>query len=360
MKYFTLKSVSFVLFCATLLDSCAPSQGNASEEETVKKSYLEKQDVKVGIEAVKQAFFSRELISNGTLTAKEKAVVPFQVNEQIESIGVKEGQQIQAGKRIASINDFTFQKRFKDAINSYNKALIDLEDLLLGYGYALKDTASVSENVLKMCKIRSGFNTAESSLEEAKRNLSYTKIIAPISGVVSNLQAKENNHSSQYKYCCQIIDNSSMEVEFHVLEGELGMVAKGQKVVVFPFALQEITKYGVITSVNPTVENGLIKITAEIPNKDDVLIDGMSVKILVKKEVPNCMVIPKSAVLYRQNRKVVFVYKNGLANWVYVETGMENSTDVCITDGSIKQGDEVIVSNNLNLAHESPVSLSNQ
>ncbi len=357
-----MKKAQFIVLTSLLFSfsvemACSPSKANDTEDKAAHKSYIEKKKINVKTYMSSRGAFSKELSSNGVLVAKEKAVLPFEVNGQIKNIKVKEGQKVKAGTLIASIDAFTFKKRLNDAQNNSNKALIDLEDLLLGYGFSLSDTAVTPANVLKMCKIRSGHNTAHSALQEAERNLNHTKITAPISGVVSNMLAKENNHSSQYKYCCQIIDNSSMEVEFHVLEGELGMVAKGQKVAVYPFALPELKKMGVITSVNPTVENGLIKITAEIPNRDGTLLDGMNVKLLVKKEVPNCMIIPKSAILYRQNRKVVFVHKNGIALWVYVETGMENSNQICITDDSIKEGDEVIISDNLNLAHETPVTV---
>jgi len=63
-----------------------------------------------------------------------------------------------------------------------------------------------------------------------------------------------------------------------------------------------------------------------------------------------------SPILILQNRKVVFVHREGIAHWVYVETGMENSTHTCITDNSLQAGEEVIVSNNFNLAHETTVA----
>ncbi|GAO30656.1 hypothetical protein [Geofilum rubicundum] len=69
--------------------------------------------------------------------------------------------------------------------------------------------------------------------------------------------------------------------------------------------------------------------------------------------------MPKEAVLYRQNRQVAFIYEEGKAIWKYVETSHENSTHVAIIDG-LEEGMEVIVENNLNLAHESLVSVVNQ
>jgi RND family efflux transporter MFP subunit len=350
--------ISILLFIGVICYGCTPSQAASDKQELAKKSYVEKQVVEVITQKVKQGTFAREMVSNGFLMAREKAVVPFNVDENILDVFVSEGEQVQKGQKLAKVDPFSFDKKRKEADVKHQKALIDLDDLLLGYGYSLEDTAKVPDHIMQMCNIRSDIKSSEAELEESTRELDRTNIMAPISGVVCNLEAKANNNSSEFEKCCEILDNRSMIVEFHILEGELDMVKKGQPVEVFPFALPATSKKGVIKSINPTVEEGLIKVCAEIPNTDGVLMDGMSVKILVKNGVPNCIVIPKSAVLYRQNRKVVFVHREGVAFWVYVEIGLENSTHVTIVDESLKPGDEVIVSNNLNLAHESPVKVS--
>lgn len=66
----------------------------------------------------------------------------------------------------------------------------------------------------------------------------------------------------------------------------------------------------------------------------------------------------------RQNQEVLFKYVNGSAFWTYVQTGLENSTSYSVTahpdkGGVLQEGDTVIISNNLNLAHESEVKLKN-
>ena len=43
-----------------------------------------------------------------------------------------------------------------------------------------------------------------------------------------------------------------------------------------------------------------------------------------------------------------------MAQWVYVETGMENSESYVVTDG-LQEGDSVIYDGNVNLAHETPI-----
>jgi hypothetical protein len=104
-------------------------------------------------------------------------------------------------------------------------------------------------------------------------------------------------------------------------------------------------------------DKGMVRITVTVPNPKQRLMDGMNARVMLKNAVPDCLIIPKEAVLYRQNRKVVFIFEEGKAIWKYVETSHENSTHVAVLDG-LEEGMEVIVENNLNLAHENIVSVN--
>ena len=352
-----MKHLTLFIFAA-IFYACSTSQaGDSESQESARMSHVEPSITEVGVVPVQSGAFELELISNGKLEARRKAVVPFAVQEQIVDVSVREGQSVAAGQTLGKVDAFTFQKRLSDATNAYDQAVIDLEDRLLGHGFALSDTASVPESILKMALIRSNFNNAVSALEEAKRNLSLTTITSPISGTIANLKASEHNHSSAYPHFCEILDINSMHLVFHLLETEMGQVKTGQQVELFPFALSGESFKGAVTSINPAVDDkGMVRITATVPNPKQRLMDGMNARVLLKNAVPDCLIIPKEAVLYRQNRKVVFIFEEGKAIWTYVETSHENSTHVAIIDG-LEEGMEVIVENNLNLAHESKVSV---
>ena len=226
----------------------------------------------------------------------------------------------------------------------------------MGHGYSLKDTAAIPSHVFKIAKIRSGYNQALNNLCQAKHNYQNTFVRAPFAGRVANLEAQEQNPSSQYKKCCELLNDAVMRIEFSVLEKELTQVKKQQEVEVFPFAGWGESFFGKIATINPSIDlNGMVKVTALVNNTKGELIDGMNAKIKVRNIKKDQLVIPKSALLFRQNRHVVFVYEDGLAKWVYVEVGEENSTHLTITDNSLKPGQQVIINNNLNLAHETPV-----
>ncbi|KAA6312336.1 Multidrug resistance protein MdtA [termite gut metagenome] len=102
--------------------------------------------------------------------------------------------------------------------------------------------------------------------------------------------------------------------------------------------------------------NGMVRVKAIVNNKDDKFYEGMNVKVRVQRLLGKQLIIPKSALVLRTNRKVVFTLKENRANWVYVETAQENSDSYVIVDnGKLNVGDSIIYEGNINLAHESLV-----
>ena len=58
-----------------------------------------------------------------------------------------------------------------------------------------------------------------------------------------------------------------------------------------------------------------------------------------------------------KSKQVVFTLKDGKAQWNYVQTGLENAESYSMADDALKEGDTVIVTGNVNLAHEAPVKV---
>jgi multidrug efflux pump subunit AcrA (membrane-fusion protein) len=120
---------------------------------------------------------------------------------------------------------------------------------------------------------------------------------------------------------------------------------------------------GTVVSVNPTVnEKGQVTVEAEIPN-DGAYIDGMNIRIYVESELADQLVIPKSAVVMRDNLEVLFRYSNNQAQWTYVHTLHENSGEYVVAPNTVRGaelsvGDTVIVSGSLNLADRTLVKIA--
>ena len=350
MKYF-LYSLVILLMCISL--TCCKTNEEDNREEMARRSSV-RDAVTVSTVELKRSTFYHELVSNGKVYAKRTATVPFRVDGTIERIHVKNGDNVNKSDLLAELEDFNYRIQFEKAKQQLEKAMIEFRDDLISF-HGTEDTTGLSNDMLRMSKIRSGLIDAQTNLREAEYNLKHTRIYAPIKGTVADLEAKEWNPSNIYTDgLCKIIDNSVIEVEFPVLESEYGFINKGMPVNIIPFISDGSEYTGHITKINPMVdENGMVKVRAELRNGGKLL-EGMNVKILIRKPVENRLVIPKEALVIRQGRDVVFVREDSLAIWKYVTTEFENSDSFSISEG-LEEGDLVIYRGNVNLAHETVV-----
>ena len=347
------------LFLSSIvLLSCSDKPKEAVEENGGEKSAaFEDKPVLVKAVEIKETNFNFELISNGTINAMKKADLKFQSNELIEKIFVKNGTRVSAGQAIAQLDKFKLTQEFERAKEAKERALLDLQDVLIGQGYSLKDSLNIPPNVMRIAKIRSSYDQNMNNYKLAKYQLDHATLRAPFNGVVANLWAKEYNYPGA-DFFCTILDNSQPEVLFSILESELPLVNINDKIKVSLFSASDVQVEGNILEINPLIDkHGMVRIKARIPNKDNKFYEGMNVKVRVQRVLGKRIVIPKTALLLRDNRKVVFTVNGNQAYWNYVETAEENSDSYVVVDG-IKAGDLVIYSDNINLAHESPILLS--
>ncbi|MFP4022921.1 MAG: efflux RND transporter periplasmic adaptor subunit [Thiohalospira sp.] len=340
------------LFLPALAVSCQSPTKSDQYSEMEKTTYRHKTpEVKAIV--VQPDVFYQQVVSNGILSPVQKARLVFKVNENIRQINVKNGQWIQKGQILARLDNFNQQLQLEKAKNNLLKAEIELKDILFAHSPETADTAEINPEVLKTARGRSGYNDARFALREAEYNLEHSVLKAPFDGIISDIQVKENNYSAKSDYFAVLMDTRQMETSFGILETELEMIAVGTAVEVIPYAFPGKKFAGSIHEINPSVDdNGMIQVVAIVQNPEGILLDGMNADIIVKKKIPGQLVVPKEAVLDRQGRQMVFTLKNdSIAQWVYVETGLENLSRVTITDG-LSNGDTVIVTNNFNLGHD--------
>ena len=295
----------------------------------------------VEVMTLERTVFTRQLISNGRLSARARSSLAFRGTGMIEQVN-------------AAI-------ALKSARIAMDKAGLDLYDVLAGQGYMTRDTSSVPASVMKMARMRSGYDAALNSLRQAEYDYAGTVLTAPFTGKVADIKLGNFEQASSEPFCT-LIDDSSFDVDFTVLESEYGFLEEGLKVKVTPFSGGSGHLYGTLTCINPTVDkNGQVAVTATVEN-DGTLIDGMNVKVTVEKDVPGQLVVPKSAVVIRDNLEVLFRHKDGKALWTYVHTLMSSGDSYVVVPNTdrgaeLSEGDQVIISGNLNLADGSSVEV---
>ncbi|MEL6864147.1 MAG: efflux RND transporter periplasmic adaptor subunit [Bacteroidota bacterium] len=307
---------------------------------------------KVKLEQVKLGVFTKEMLSNGKLKARQKANISFPFPEQIVHIWVRNGQRVKKGTPLAQLDDFEWRSSLAKARQQKSQAFLDVQDQLISLGFDITDSLSIPAEKWEMAKQNSSYKSHELDIKSAQYRLEQSILRAPFSGVIANLEAKAHNHSSQYEKLCTLIDDQQLEVEFQVMESDLPMIALQQKVALQHFYDPQKTYQGKITQINPAIdENGMIKVWAMIQKPNRHLLEGMNVKVKIKKALSERILIPKIAVVNRQNRSVVFTYEEGKAKWNYVELGLENSQYVSIVSG-LEVGQQIISAGHFDLAHD--------
>lgn len=302
--------------------------------------------------------FNHELISNGKLSAARYADFVFETMEPITSILVKNGEQVKKGQKLAELATFRLNNTKEQAKATLEQAKLELQDVLIGQGYPLNQLSGIPDEILTLAKSKSGYDQALAQYELAVYEKENATILAPFDGIVANLFTKPYNKASTSEIFCTVIDPNSLEAVFTVLESELPFLKQGDKVEIIPFAMPENKTEGYITEINPVVQkNGIVQVKASVRNNGR-LFEGMNIRVSVQRMLANQIVIPKEAVVLRSGKPVVFTLVNNKAYWNYVQTGLENSSTYTITEG-LKEGDVIITSGNINLAHETPVTIVN-
>jgi len=352
-----MKNYWFYSLCLCLcLHSCSSKKSNTTDEGSVSTVLPDKVD-EVRVMRLDPADFNYELIANGTVSARNKADLRFRLSENIAAIYVKNGDRVTKGQKIAMLDQFKLQNALSQAKDNLERSQLDLQDVLIGQGYSLKDSTKIPADVMLLAKVKSNYNNSLNQYELADYNLKNSTLNAPFDGIVANLFSKVHNLPDGSQPFCTIIDNLHPETDFKALESELPYLRVGDKVSASPFSSSDYSCEGQVVEINPSVDrNGMVMVKASLNNPKNQLYDGMNVKVRVQRSLGKRLVIPKTALVLRTNRKVVFTLKEGKAQWAYVQTGLENSTGYEITVGLVA-GDSVIYEGNINLAHETPVKV---
>ena len=352
-------NIKLQLLIAILLLAASACKRNEQSQQVNKRSFQDDAVIVTSTKAQKGIFY-RELFNNGMIKASQSATLSFKQQGDIKEVRIKNGQRVQAGDILVVLEDFNQQQALQKAKLALDRALYSLEDALIIAGQNNVDSALVPKDIMKSCLIKSGYLAAQTDLRTAERNLKETRLVAPVSGLIANCELKANNPTGHYKTACTILNDRMMDVEFNVLESEYALIQNGLPVHIIPYALKNDTFPGVISAINPMVsENGMVVVQASFDNSKGRLIDGMNTQVIIRMAMPDKLIVPKEAVVLRQERKVVFTLKNDTAYWNYVRIGEENSRFATIENG-IKEGAEVIVSGHLNIAHLSKVKLAYQ
>jgi len=149
------------------------------------------------------------------------------------------------------------------------------------------------------------------------------------------------------------VNNEQLEASVNVLEADLSNLQNGRPVLLAVPAVRD-TLRAVVDVISPRLDGAsrTCQVLVRFDNPEGRLRPGMFVRAEIAGWIyPDKLLVPKAAVLTRDNRPLVFKVNDGRAQWLYVETGLQNDRWVEIlkvfSGGSLSDGDRGVGSDHL-------------
>jgi membrane fusion protein, multidrug efflux system len=203
---------------------------------------------------------------------------------------------------------------------------------------------------------------AQANVREAELNLSYTQVIAPISGITGRALHSEGsllNAGSDSSLLTTLTQADPLWVRFALSEAEYGSLRTAQSSGKSDaLAVTLLDKEGAPRGAQGKVdffastidENlGTVQLRAEFPNRELSVLPGEYVRVRLSGGSRDAIVVPQKAVLQNASGPFVWIVSNdGKAQQRAVKTGAWIGANWQINEG-LSRGDTVIVDNLLKL-----------
>ncbi len=300
------------------------------------------------------------LRSLGTVTAYNTVTVRSRVSGELVNVAFQEGQQVKAGDLLAQVDPRAFQVALDQARGTQMQNLAQLENArrdLQRYQALFKQDSIARQQVdTQAALVRQYEGTVKSdqaNVDNAKLQLDYARITAPISGRLGLRQVDRGNlvSSSDTNGLVVITQTQPISVVFTLPETQLPEVraelAAGKTLTVDAYDRADTRR--IATGTLETLDNqidvttGTLKLKARFDNADDALFPNQFVNVrlhvLTRKDVT---AIPTAAVQQGSAGAFVFLVQEDNTIAVrQVKLGAINSGMVAVNEG-LKPGDRVV------------------
>jgi membrane fusion protein, multidrug efflux system len=316
--------------------------------QPVSVATVRKQDVKVVLTAI------------GNISALNTATVRARVDGELKNIRFKEGQMVRAGAILAEIDPRSFEialaqvqgQLAKDQAQLKN-AQVDVErykDLLAKDSIAKQQ---VDTQVALVQQLSATVQTTQAQVDNAKLQLSYTKITAPISGRLGLKTAELGNlvRAGDATGIVTITQTQPISVVFALPEANLPQIARKLKgtepltVQAWDRDLRNQLADGKVSTTDNAIDpvTGTIKVKAEFANTDGALFPNQFVNIKLQvNTLVDAVAIPSTAVQRAPRGAFVYVVKaDGSVTIRGVRLGTTEGDWVSV-QGDLAEGEKVV------------------
>jgi membrane fusion protein, macrolide-specific efflux system len=323
------------------------------------------------------------VLASGTLQALKTVDVGAQVSGQLKKLHVRLGDQVKKGELLAEIDPVLQHNALKDAEAAQEsvqaqirakKALLQQYELAYRrqLELAAQDAASRADlesaqaqldtSRADLAALEAQLKKARVAVDTAQANLEYTRIVAPMDGVVIGIVTEEGQTVVSAQAAPVILKLANLDtitVKAQISEADVTRVRPGQKVYFTILGDPDTRHYGTLRAIEPATDaasssstsspssstavyyNGLF----DVPNPDRKLRVSMTAQVaVVLSEARQVLSIPVSALRDKgkDGRQTVKVLVAGVPQERTIRVGISNNVNAQVIDG-LREGERVLI-----------------
>lgn len=315
----------------------------------------------VTVEPARDGDLVLSIITSGQVRSERESKLKSEVGGTVQRVVVQPGRAVRRGDPLVFLDSTPFALALRQKQIEVDRASLQFLDLWVPD--SLGGVRAGAEARRKSFMTRSGLDAALVGLEVAKLDRQRATIVAPFDGVVDRVDAVEGERIVAGAPIATVVDMRNLRIEAAVLQHDIPFIREGGTATVASAASPNVLGRGTIVAVLATVDSASRAGRAYVrPNGNGVLRPGMTVDVrLEATRLLKQRLVPKAAVIERDGRPLVFVVKDGRAQWVYINRGRDNGVetqvlpDTVTNEIPVKPGDLVITRGHLTLTHQAPV-----
>lgn len=272
--------------------------------------------------------FGTRIESLGTAQARESVTITARVTATVATIEFDDGDVVEAGNvlvRLASEEEFAERREADVALREARRELARIQGLA-GDGIVPRQ---------QIDQARSRVAESEARLAAVDARLGDRVIRAPFSGVLGIRQVSPGSLVSPGTAIVELIDLSTIYIDFSVAERFLGKILLGQTVQATSVAFPDQTFEARVTAVSPRVDiaTRTVNVRARAENPERQLRPGMLLNSVLEIDNRLAAALPEAAIVPQGHQQFVFIIEDDKVRRVEVSIGQRRPGYVEIISG---------------------------